>query len=142
MQWQPYGLTTHTNKWFLGAGFLGPAPIFLILLPARSSLEARFGRVDLWEGRVVVIPLFRVLQFDTLVKFRWRSAARKQRARGDQEREPWPHDHPELRLLPHHPLPHMALGAKTIDLGLVRRPIRCFSQYDDNYTPRLLAAIP
>ena len=29
VQWQPDGLTIHTNKWFLGAGFLGAAPIFL-----------------------------------------------------------------------------------------------------------------
>ena len=28
-QWQPDGLTIHTNKWFLGAGFLGAPPISL-----------------------------------------------------------------------------------------------------------------
>ena len=30
VQWQPDGLTIHTNKWFLGAGFLGAPPISLI----------------------------------------------------------------------------------------------------------------
>ena len=29
LQWQPGGLTIHTNKWFLGAGFLGAFPISL-----------------------------------------------------------------------------------------------------------------
>ena len=29
-QWQPDGLTIHTKKWFLGAGFLGAPPISLI----------------------------------------------------------------------------------------------------------------
>ena len=27
VQWQPGDLTIHTNKWFLGAGFLGAPPI-------------------------------------------------------------------------------------------------------------------
>ena len=26
VQWQPDGLTIHTTKWFLGAGFLGAPP--------------------------------------------------------------------------------------------------------------------
>ena len=30
VQWQPDGLTTHTKKWFLGAGFLGSPPISLL----------------------------------------------------------------------------------------------------------------
>ena len=30
VQWQPDGLTIHTNKWFLGAGFLGAPPISLM----------------------------------------------------------------------------------------------------------------
>ena len=29
-QWQPGDLTIHTNKWSLGAGFLGSPPIYLI----------------------------------------------------------------------------------------------------------------
>ena len=29
VQWQPDGLTIHTRKWFLGAGFLGAPPISL-----------------------------------------------------------------------------------------------------------------
>ena len=29
VQWQPDGLTIHTKKWFLGAGFLGAPPISL-----------------------------------------------------------------------------------------------------------------
>ena len=29
VRWQPGGLTTHTNIWFLGAGFLGAPPISL-----------------------------------------------------------------------------------------------------------------
>ena len=29
VQWQPDSLTIHTNKWFLGAGFLGASPISL-----------------------------------------------------------------------------------------------------------------
>ena len=30
VQWQPDGLTIHTKKWFLGAGFLGAPPISLM----------------------------------------------------------------------------------------------------------------
>ena len=30
VQWEPDGLTIHTNKWFLGAGFLGAPSISLI----------------------------------------------------------------------------------------------------------------
>ena len=30
VQWQPDGLTIHTNKWLLGARFLGTLPISLI----------------------------------------------------------------------------------------------------------------
>ena len=29
VQWQPHGLTIHTEKWFPGAGFLGAPPISL-----------------------------------------------------------------------------------------------------------------
>ena len=29
VHWQPGGLTIHTNKWFLGTGFLGAPPISL-----------------------------------------------------------------------------------------------------------------
>ena len=31
VQWQPDGLTIHTKKWFLGAGFLGAPPISLLV---------------------------------------------------------------------------------------------------------------
>ena len=31
LRWQPDGLTIHTNKWFLGAGFLGAPPVSLRL---------------------------------------------------------------------------------------------------------------
>ena len=31
VQWQPDSLTIHTNKWFLGARFLGAPPILLLL---------------------------------------------------------------------------------------------------------------
>ena len=37
VQWQPGDLTIHTNKWFLGAGFLGAPPIFLTELPGLSA---------------------------------------------------------------------------------------------------------
>ena len=51
VQCQPDGLTSHTKKWFLGAGFLGAPPISLIEIPFllsarlaacfRSALGAR-----------------------------------------------------------------------------------------------------
>ena len=37
VQRQPDGLTIHTKKWFLGAGFLGAPPISLINLVSPSS---------------------------------------------------------------------------------------------------------
>ena len=40
--------------------------------PERSSSQTSnlfFSDALLWEGRVVVIPLFKVLQFDVLAKF-------------------------------------------------------------------------
>ena len=37
VQGQPDGLTIHTNKWFLGAGFLGAPPISLALLFREDS---------------------------------------------------------------------------------------------------------
>ena len=43
VQWQPDGLTIHTKKWFLGAGFLGAPAISLIpsqVRHARDEAEA------------------------------------------------------------------------------------------------------
>ena len=37
LQWQPDGLTIHTQRWFLGAGFLGAPPIYLIRVPGASE---------------------------------------------------------------------------------------------------------
>ena len=39
VQWQPDDLTIHTNKWFLGAGFLGAPPISLTLGTPRFIAE-------------------------------------------------------------------------------------------------------
>ena len=36
VQWQPDGLTIHTKKWFLGAGFLGAPPISLTLASVKQ----------------------------------------------------------------------------------------------------------
>ena len=48
VQWQPDGLTIHTNKWFLGAGFLGAPPISLrieelVVLSSSLHLGTRGG---------------------------------------------------------------------------------------------------
>ena len=48
VQWQPDGLTIHTKKWFLGAGFLGAPPISFITpnlpakIPYRDSMAQKF----------------------------------------------------------------------------------------------------
>ena len=44
VQWQPDGLTTHTKKWLLGAGFLGAPPISLNECSHRPSSSGRGGR--------------------------------------------------------------------------------------------------
>ena len=41
VQWQPAGLKTHTNKWFLRAGFLGAPPISLRQPPVQRQDRER-----------------------------------------------------------------------------------------------------
>ena len=41
VQWQLDGLTIHTNKWFLGAGFLGTPPFSLRLHDLAAGLAAQ-----------------------------------------------------------------------------------------------------
>ena len=49
VQWQPDGLTIDTNKWFLGAGFPGAPPIFLISAArGRPATAARATRKARW----------------------------------------------------------------------------------------------
>ena len=43
VQWQPDGLTIHTKKWFLGAGFLGAPPISLIIARRPEAVCAVAG---------------------------------------------------------------------------------------------------
>ena len=41
VQWQPDDVAIHTNKWFLGAGFLGAPPILLLnIATSRHELPA------------------------------------------------------------------------------------------------------
>ena len=48
VQWQPDGLTIRTEKWFLGAGFLGAPPIFLTAPTNGPIHEVRIGE---WRVR-------------------------------------------------------------------------------------------
>ena len=58
MQWQPDGLTIHTNKWFLGAGLLGAPPISLTISSQRRS----------WLGTHAPMPLRRVSRRESSVR--------------------------------------------------------------------------
>ena len=56
VQWQPDGLTFHTEKWFPGAGFLGAPPISLVLASklrgsVKSALSEAF-RLRRWLEHV------------------------------------------------------------------------------------------
>ena len=53
VQWQPDGLTIHTNNWFLGAGFLGAPPISLTQTP-RQMLRVRVA--SLHRATVATTP--------------------------------------------------------------------------------------
>ena len=47
VQWQPDGLTIHTKKWFLGAGFLGSPPISLTLRRGFKTAASQVCECDM-----------------------------------------------------------------------------------------------
>ena len=51
MQWQPDGLTVHTKKWFLGAGFLGAPPISPQVSVGKSPDLAFLQSLLAWRKR-------------------------------------------------------------------------------------------